>query len=151
MIKSTNSWSILRQTVEIYKKCQVSMHFSIWIKTFGTVRWCWDKIKISLSWLKLLDCWDKVFEIVSQSLNRESWSREIETPRLIKILSIQVNLKRLNFNLFRWGISTGRSVWRSWATVTSSSASLVKIRSESTKTRVTLFRRSHPNELSGKL
>jgi hypothetical protein len=45
--KLTNSWSRSRQTVEICQKCHVSTDFSI--STFGTGRWCRDKIEISRS------------------------------------------------------------------------------------------------------
>jgi len=59
VIKLTNSRS--RQTVEICQKVQVLTDFSISIETFGTGRWCRDKIEISRSWSRLLDCWDKLF------------------------------------------------------------------------------------------
>jgi hypothetical protein len=58
VIKLTNSRSRSRQAVKICQKCHVSTDFSISIKTFGTVRWCWDKIEISQSWSRYLDRWD---------------------------------------------------------------------------------------------
>jgi hypothetical protein len=96
MIKLTNSRSRSRQTVKICQKFQVSTDFLIPIETFGTRRWCWDKIEISRSRLRLLDSQDKLFEIVeifstletyflSVSRSRvliETTSRQIETPRL---------------------------------------------------------------------
>ena len=47
VIKLTNSRS--RQTVEIWQKCHVSTDFSVLVETFGTGRWCRDKIEISRS------------------------------------------------------------------------------------------------------
>jgi hypothetical protein len=86
MIKLTNSWSRSRQTVGICQKFQVSTDFSISIKTFGTGRWCQDKIKISWSVSRLLNCWDKLFEIVEIFSTVETCflpvSRQTETPRL---------------------------------------------------------------------
>jgi hypothetical protein len=58
VIKLTNSWSRLTQTVEICQKCHVSTDFSILIETFGTGRWCWDKIEISQSQSRYLVCQD---------------------------------------------------------------------------------------------
>ncbi len=57
-IKLTNSRSRLRQTVEICQKCHVSTYFSISIETFETGRWCQDKIEISWSRSRLLNCRD---------------------------------------------------------------------------------------------
>ncbi len=90
VIKLTNSQSRLRQTVEVCQKYHVSTDFLISIETFGTGRWCRDKIKISRSRLRLLDCWDKLFEIVETyflpvsrlRVSIETTSRQIETPRL---------------------------------------------------------------------
>jgi len=39
----------MRQTVNIYQLFLVSTDFLISINTFGTGRWCWDKIKVSWS------------------------------------------------------------------------------------------------------
>ncbi len=58
VIKLTNSWSRLTQTVEICQKCHFSTDFSILIETFGTGRWCWDKIEISQSQSRYLVCQD---------------------------------------------------------------------------------------------
>ncbi len=58
VIKLTNSPSRSRQTVKICQKCHVSTNFSISIKTFGTGRWCRDKIEISQSRSRYLDCRD---------------------------------------------------------------------------------------------
>ncbi len=96
MIKLTNSQSRSRQTVKICQKCHILTDFSILFETFETGRWCCDKIKISRSWSRLLDRQDKLFEIVeifstvetySLPVSRsrvwiETWSRQIETPRL---------------------------------------------------------------------
>ena len=96
VIKLTNSWLRSRQTVEICQKCHVSTDFLILIETFGTGKWCRDKIEISQSWSRLLDCWDKLFESVEIFLTVETYfflvlrsrvsvetmSRQIETPRL---------------------------------------------------------------------
>ncbi len=92
VIKLTNSWSRLRQTVKICQKCHFSTDFSISIDTFGTGRWCRDKIKIYQSQLSrltfwkcqdFLDCQDRLSASVEiESLDRESRSRQIETPRL---------------------------------------------------------------------
>ncbi len=48
VIKLTNSRSRSWQTVEICQKCHVSTDFMVSVKTFGTGRWCWDKIDIDL-------------------------------------------------------------------------------------------------------
>jgi hypothetical protein len=55
VIRLTNSRSRSRQTVEICQKFHVSTDFSISIETFGTWRWCRDKIKISRSRSRYLD------------------------------------------------------------------------------------------------
>jgi hypothetical protein len=57
-IKLTNSQSRSRQTVKICQKCHVLTYSSISIETFETGRWCRDKIKISQSRSRLLDCRD---------------------------------------------------------------------------------------------
>ena len=86
MIKLTNSWSRSRQTVKICQKYQVLTDFSISIETFGTGRWCWDKIEVSRSWSRLLDHRDKLFEIVEIFSTVETYflpvSSQIKTPRL---------------------------------------------------------------------
>jgi hypothetical protein len=86
MIKLTNSQSRWRLTVKISQKFQVSRDFSISIETFGTGRWCRDKIEISQSWSRLLDCQDKLFEIVEIFSTIETYFlpvlRQIKTPRL---------------------------------------------------------------------
>ncbi len=70
VIKLTNSRSRLRQTVKICQKCHVLTDFSVSVKTFGTGRWCRDKIEISQSrssrltfWncRDFLNCWDWLF------------------------------------------------------------------------------------------
>jgi hypothetical protein len=53
VIKLTNSRSRSRQTVKICQKYHVSSDFSI--ETFGTGRWCRDKIEISQSRSRYLD------------------------------------------------------------------------------------------------
>ncbi len=63
MIKLTNSWSRLKQTVKICQKLHVSTDFSILIKNFGTGRWCQDKIEISQR-QDFLDCRDLLFASV---------------------------------------------------------------------------------------
>jgi hypothetical protein len=79
VLKLTNSLSRSRQTVEICQKCHVSTDFSISIETFGTGRWCRDKIDISRSsrltfWncQDFLDCQDWLFFLCR---DRESRSR----------------------------------------------------------------------------
>ncbi len=98
VIKLTNSQSRSRQTVKICQKCHFLTDFSISIETFGTGKWCQDKIKISQSQSRLLDCRDKLFEsveifstietyffLVSRlKVSIETTSRQIETPRLTK-------------------------------------------------------------------
>ncbi len=64
MIKLINSQLRSRQTVNICQKFQVSADFSILIETFVTGRWFWDQIKISGSWLRLLNCRDQLLESV---------------------------------------------------------------------------------------
>jgi hypothetical protein len=49
VIKLTNSQSRSRKTAEICQKCHVSTDFSISIETFGTGKWCRNKIEISRS------------------------------------------------------------------------------------------------------
>jgi hypothetical protein len=74
VIKLTNSWSRSRQTVKICQKVQVLTDFSISIETFGTGKWCRDKIEISqllrptfcrcqnfLDCGDFLNCWDLPF------------------------------------------------------------------------------------------
>ncbi len=61
LIKSTHFWSRSRQTIKIYQKFHVSMDFLISIETFGTGRWCLNKIKTSRSGMRSLDCQDKIF------------------------------------------------------------------------------------------
>ncbi len=83
VIKLTNSRSRSRQTVKICQKFHVSTDFSISIETFGTGRWCRDKIEISRSsrltfWKcqDFLDCRDQL----SASVEIESHNRDtIET------------------------------------------------------------------------
>ncbi len=59
VIKLTNSRSRPRQTVKICQKVQISTDFSISIETFGTGKWCQDKIEISRSSrLTFCRCWD---------------------------------------------------------------------------------------------
>ncbi len=90
----TNSRSRLRQTVEICQKCHVSTDFSISIETFGTERWCRDKIEMSRS-LRLtfwncrdfLNRQDWLFLVSRSRVLIETTSRQIETPRLNLILS----------------------------------------------------------------
>ena len=55
VITLTNSRSRSRKTVEICQKCHVSTDFSSLIETFGTERWCRDKIEISPSRSRYLD------------------------------------------------------------------------------------------------
>ncbi len=78
-----------RQTVEICQKCHVSTDFSIWIETFGTGKWCRDKIKISLSRSRLLNHRDKLFESVEIFSTIETyffWCRDkSRPPGLIKM------------------------------------------------------------------
>jgi len=91
MIKLTNSRSRSRQTVKICQKFHVSADFSISIETFETGRWCQDKIEISWSRLRLLDRWDKLFEIV------ETYSLPVSRSRvLIKTMSRQIKTPRLS-------------------------------------------------------
>jgi hypothetical protein len=84
------------------------MDFSIWIKTFGTVKWCWDKIKISLSLLLRQAFWNcRYFSTIETNfllVLRSTVSietRQIKTPRLIinfflkKVGSLSKNLKKL--------------------------------------------------------
>ena len=78
VIKLTNSRSRSRQTVEICQKFHVSTDFSISIETFGTGRWCRDKIEISWSRSRLLICQDKLFETVE--IETLDWDT-IETNR----------------------------------------------------------------------
>jgi hypothetical protein len=40
----------------------MSLDFTISIETFGTGRWCRDKIETSQTRSRLLDCQDKLFE-----------------------------------------------------------------------------------------
>ncbi len=64
MTKSTYSRLRSRQIVETFQKFQVLTDFLISIETFGTGRWCQEKIKISWSPMRLINSWDKLFEIV---------------------------------------------------------------------------------------
>ena len=103
MMKLTNSWS--RQTVEICQKCHVSTDFLISIETFETGRWCQDKIEISQSRLRLLNCWDKLFEIVKIFLIVETYSLLVSRSRVsIETTLRQIKTPRLNnpFRLWNW-------------------------------------------------
>ena len=78
------SWSRkMRQTVNIYQLFLVSTDFLISINTFGTGRWCWDKIKISQSRLRLLDHQDKLFEIVKIFLTVETYFLSVLRLRVL--------------------------------------------------------------------
>ena len=104
VIKVTNSRSRLRQTVEICQKCHVSTDFSISIETFGTGRWCRDKIEISWSRSRYLNHRDQLFETVEifstvktdfvlvsrLRVSIETTSRQIETPNLIKFMFLRI-------------------------------------------------------------
>jgi hypothetical protein len=119
MIKLTNSWSRSRQTIKICQKCHVSTDFLISIKTFETGRWCRDKIEISPSQLRLLNCQDKLFEIVKifstvktnslpvsrSRVSIKTRSRQIETPRLIFFTLSKVFLCRfsVDWKIFHFG------------------------------------------------
>ncbi len=58
VITLTKSRSRSRQTVEICQKCHVSTDFLVSIETFRTFRTCRDKIKISRSRSRFLNCRD---------------------------------------------------------------------------------------------
>jgi hypothetical protein len=82
VIKLTNSRLRSRQTVKICQKCHVLTDFSISIETFGTRRWCRDKIEISrlsrLTFRKcrdFLDCQD-CQDRLSASVKIESLDRD---------------------------------------------------------------------------
>jgi hypothetical protein len=106
MIKSTRSWLRLRQAVEIYQKFQVSTDLLILIETFGTGKWCQDKIKIFD-----LDCGDKLNEIVKIFSSIETYflpvlrlrhgQDKLRPPGVLPLLqSLSHNLKELLVSIF---------------------------------------------------
>jgi hypothetical protein len=117
VIKLTNSRSRSRQTVKICKKCHVSTDFSISIETFGTGRWCRDKIEISWSRSRCLETYFLKLSRFSQ-LSRltffwcrdwESWTRprqdKSRPPTLQKTkrkTKLQLTCKKTSKKKWKW-------------------------------------------------